>query len=212
MHNSKIEEGIAKVKAALKAEGYGDCPFCRNEIGASLYRKDRSNDVYLGTYLNPFSIVKTKGGEGKPLLWADLVGHSAAVLVICPVYRHNGTSADASISVSVHYFDAKPRKWYPADSFYKDEYRDIVKAESPTDYCALGWRWDTCCTVRCSRIAKVRADELTDRRIATIVSKAKKAVEEWECPDYSEFAEDRARWHEDTKAEYFAWKEKQWSA
>lgn len=212
MDNSKIEEAIAKVKAALKAEGYEDCPFCRNEIRASLYRKDRSNDVYLGTYLNPFSLIKTKGSEGKPLLWADLVGHSAAVLCICPIYRHNGTSADASISVSVHYFDAKPRKWYPMDSFYKDEYRDIVKAESPTDYCALGWRWDTSATVRCSRIVKVRADELTDRRLATIVSKAKQAVEGWECPDYSEFAEDRTKWHEDTSAEYFAWDEKKRSA
>lgn len=213
MKDNKIEEAVARLKAAFVARGYEDCPFCRSwnegdKRRAFLYRKDRSSEVYLGTYLNECSIKDLEGMEGRPPLWKDLVGQSAAVVGIEPVYRHNGTAEDASVEVRMHYYDAKPRKWYPPDDFRSDEYKAMVKAESPTDYCANGWEWTTNSVVNCPRIVKFRADGLTERKLANIVAKVDGIVGEWKCPDYSALAEDRSKWHKDTTDAHNRWWDK----
>ena len=203
--NEAIETAINKVKDALRKEGFVNCPYVDGGEGLHLPFSNRHNVVFLGTYLNSFSLPCEGEDPNKPLFWQDLIGYSGAVIKVDPVYRHNGTRYDVSISVSVDWYDAKPYKWIPSPDFYKPAEKAIVKAESPTDYISQGWKWSTNCCIKCDRLVKVRADALTDRKIANIVKKVKEALEGYTCPDYSHLEEDAALWHKDTSSEYSAW-------
>lgn len=194
---------MERLKAAFIAKGYVEWkPSMAGVSDVTLYRPDRMRSVYLGTYLNQFSI--RNRAEGGPLLWTDLVSMSGARVYISQVYRHNGASKDVSVAVSVGLVDDKPIRL--KSDYLSQEYVDLVRAESPTDYTKRGWEWSLSGSVCPQRVAKLRHDQITDRRIANIVAKVNAAVEASVTPDYSSFAENRDNWHRDTSGEVNAWR------
>ena len=196
-----MKQAIERVEEAFKAAGWSVCPWMKDRYGkAELERRDKYGEVYVGTFLNPFSVrrAKTNGGV---YLWEDEIGRSGVTLEVEPVYRHNGTKENVSIRVTVLFHDAQPRNWLPKKEFYKEEEISIIKRDSPTDY-TEGERktcWNVC---KMGFTGKVRAEGLTERKLKNLVRKVNEAADRFECPDYSGFEEDRANWHASTREEY----------
>lgn len=204
----KIEEVAAEPeKAGLEKtrSGWGpDGSYCFKFTVPSKRRR-----VYLGTYLNPFSVC---GWDGKsPLLWSDEWTAELPEATVDAVYRHNGSKDDKSVAVrftgwhtSVRPF---PTKWdYEREN--KPEYCRVVREEAPFYYVDEKEPLSVCVSGTEIRLAKLGL-KAGKKAIANAVAKALEAVEGYEPLDHSAYAKDPKDYHADTTAEYRKWQDEE---
>ena len=171
----------------------------------SLFDPKKRNRVYLGTYLNEFSINEKRHGE---YLWIDEWADDYASINISPVYRHNGTNADVSVEITVSENKSKvspdPTRWDNVLSHSigrREKYIQIVKDESPFNYMEEENPITVSRYGNTTRIAKL-SSTAGDRSILNAVNKAIDMANAYTPADWSSYEKDPKDYHKDTQDIY----------
>ena len=189
------------VEQGLVPEGY-ITPYSGNR--KSLVDPTSRKNVYLGTYLNPFSLIDHK--DNTPYLWSDVYAKEFGEVAVEPVHRHNGTEQNVSIQIIVSFVHSRVSKM-TADKrdLENGKLRELVKCESPTDYMTRGWTYHAFTGSSGNRIAKFRFDA-SDRVVKNAVKKSMEYLKTFVPYDHSQYEQKHEDYHADTSAEYHAYK------
>lgn len=200
--NSEMAERIEGIAALFEARGLVRVGHPADD-SIDLTDPARRRRVYLGTYLNPFSV--GRAGDGLPLLWTDEWSDERPGVRIAPVYRHNGTAADVSVEVGYREWRGAVRVWRERWHWLRRdaEYARIVREQAPFYYLDEAEPVSSMECGRGRRIAKL-GPAAGARAIGNAVEKALEAVATFRPDDWSRFARDPADYHRDTSADYYA--------
>lgn len=196
----ELKEGVERIVKELEARG-----FRRTSTGSqnsvSFSRPEFCKAAYVGTFVNPYSF------NDKVWCWKNRFAVSEACITIREVYRHNGASRNASLSVSVGWvnFDRQPKytteKWLGVDAGKVNDYG----VEIPFTYDAVyvgGIKGNG------EEIRKFKPT-VSDRVLKNILDKAEEVINTVELFDPSVFEVDAKDYHESTEKEWKAWKEEE---
>ena len=210
MVNENTRKKIEEIVDLFKKQGWKPKTKYQPANGACLIRDDLYKEFYLGTFLNSFSAMHWK--EGDLLLWSDQKAYEYAAIEVKPVYRHNGTSEDVSIEISVHFCHDNVKVWpkkFDFDSTKSQEYVDLVKRLAPMNYLEKPETWTfNVGYSKPERVAKLR-NTAKDRAINNAIKKAIDMASTFQPNDWSSFVKDRKDYHVDNTEEYNAWLAKQ---
>lgn len=171
----EVEQGINRIRKELEARGY---QLMKGGCGSSLSfsKPEYCMAAYLGTFVNRFSL------KDPIPLWSNEFAHSYKFICVSEVYRHNGTSSNVSLRLSVCKMDSKVQPRY-----YKDE--------DGHEWCGGGSRM-----IEGEEIRKFKPS-VSDKVLTRILDKADEVIEATVVTDPSIWEKDAKDFHPSTEKE-----------
>lgn len=193
----ELKEGAERIIKALEARGFRQMKG-GNLRSISFSKPEFCKAAYVGTFVNPFSF------REKVWNWTNHFAISQAFITISEVYKHNGTSNNASLRISVNWSntDKKPEyvtsKWNGGNAGKLNDYG--VEIPSTYDDVHVGG-----CMVKGEEIRKFKPT-VSDKVLNNILDKAEEVFNGVELFDPSIFEVDAKNFHESTEEAWKAWK------
>lgn len=193
----ELKEGVERIVKELEVRG-----FRRTATGSqnsvSFSRPEFCKAAYVGTFVNPYSF------NDKVWCWRNRFALSQAYITIGEVYRHNGASKNASLSVSVCWSNAEKPSYETHKNVDAGKVNDYG-VEIPFTYDAVYVRG---IRLNGKEIRKFKPN-VSDRVLKNILDKAEEVINTVELLDPSVFEVDAKDYHESTEKEWKAWKEEE---
>jgi hypothetical protein len=194
----ELKEGAERIIKALEARGFrrmrGGCP-----QSVSFSKPERCKAAYVGTFVNPSTF------RDKVWHWVDHFAISNAYITLTEVFKHNGTTNNASFRLSVNWSNTteKPKyetvKWNGGTAGQMNAYG----AEIPYTYDTIYMKGHM---VNGEVIRKFKPT-ISDKVVMNILDKAEEVFNGVELFDPSIFEVDAKDYHESTHEAWKAWKE-----
>lgn len=191
----ELKEGAEKIIKELEARGFRRTA-TSSQYSVSFSKPEFFKSAYIGTFVNPYSF------NDKVWCWRNRFALSQAYITIGEVYRHNGASKNASLSVSVCWSNAEKPNYVT--------YKNGVDAGKMNDYgVEIPFTYDA---VYVGGI-KVKGEEIrkfkptvSDKVLKKILDKAEETINAVVLFDPSVFEVDAKDYHESTEEEWKAWR------
>lgn len=191
----ELKQGAEKIIKELEARGFRRTA-TSSQYSVSFSKPEFFKSAYIGTFVNPYSF------NDKVWCWRNRFALSQAYITIGEVYRHNGTSKNASLSVSVCWSNAEKPNYVT--------YKNGVDAGKMNDYgVEIPFTYDAVYVggirVKGEEIRKFKPT-VSDKVLKKIVDKAEESINAVELFDPSVFEVDAKDYHESTEEEWKAWR------
>ena len=193
----ELKEGAEKIIKELEARGFRRTA-TSSQYSVSFSKPEFFKSAYVGTFVNPYSF------SDKVWCWRNRFADSWACITLREVYKHNGASKNASLSVSVEWVnsDSQPKytteKWRGGDEGKMNDYG--VKIPFTYDAVYVGG-----IRMKGEEIRKFKPT-VSDKVLKKIVDKAEDVINTVELFDPSIFEVDAKDYHESTEEEWKAWR------
>lgn len=197
----ELKEGVERIVKELEARGFRRTAHqCQNSVSFS--RPEFCKAAYIGTFVNPYSF------NDKVWCWRNRFALSQAYITVGEVYRHNGASKNASLSVSVCWSNAEKPDYVT--------YKNNVDAGKVNDYgVEIPFTYDAVYVrgirLNGEEIRKFKPN-VSDKVLKNILDKAEEVINTVELFDPSVFEVDAKDYHKSTENEWKAWKEEKETA
>ena len=193
----ELKAGVKRIVKELEARGFRrTANQCQNSVSFS--RPEFCKSAYIGTFVNPYSF------SDKVWCWRNRFADSWACITLREVYKHNGASKNASLSVSVEWVNSDmplkytTEQWRGGDEGKMNDYG--VKIPFTYDAVYVGG-----IRMKGEEIRKFKPT-VSDKVLKKIVDKAEEVINAVELFDPSVFEVDAKDYHESTEEEWKAWR------